>query len=95
VKAAAAIIREDIQSALFDDSHYPAPGRMCEDINSQIPVTDLFFGGSYFDKRRFNLQHLKLVCTNISHSIMTNICAYLIHEIASIGALLQIMLYIV
>ena len=56
LKAAAAIIRNDIQPCVFDNTMYPPPSRMFENINIDIP--DLL---SYF------LQQLKLVCTNISH----------------------------
>ncbi|CAH2090972.1 unnamed protein product [Euphydryas editha] len=34
--AAAAIIREDIQTAVFDNSNYPPPSRMFEDLNNEI-----------------------------------------------------------
>lgn len=37
LEAAAAIIREDIQSAAFDNTDYPPPGRMFEDLNSVVP----------------------------------------------------------
>lgn len=37
LEAAAAIIRKDIQSVVIDNSHYPPPGRMFEDINNLIP----------------------------------------------------------
>ncbi|KAJ0169956.1 hypothetical protein K1T71_014562 [Dendrolimus kikuchii] len=35
--AAAAIIREDIQTAVFDNCNYPPPSRMLEDLNNEIP----------------------------------------------------------
>lgn len=35
--AAAAIIREDIQTAVFDNSNCPPPSRMFEDLNNEIP----------------------------------------------------------
>ncbi|CAH1108371.1 unnamed protein product [Psylliodes chrysocephalus] len=36
-EAAAAIIREDIQSTVLDNSNYPLPGRIFEDLNNEIP----------------------------------------------------------
>lgn len=74
MEAAAAIIRNDIQSAVFDNSEYPPPGRMFEDVNSEIPESLTYFLEQVILKyKRFNLEHLKLVCTNIIHSIMTAI----------------------
>ena len=66
IEAAASIIREDIQSAVFDNSHYPPPGRMFEDLNNDIPqsLTHLL-ERIILKKKRSNFDHLKLVCTNI------------------------------
>ncbi|CAH0556725.1 unnamed protein product [Brassicogethes aeneus] len=70
--AAAAIIREDIQTAVFDNSNYPPPGRMFEDLNNEIPESLTYFVERVILKnKRSNLDHLKLKCTNICHSIMT------------------------
>jgi hypothetical protein len=71
LKTAAAIIRDDIQSCVFDNTMYPPPSRMFENIN-----TDILDSLSYFleqvilKNKRHNLEHLNLVCTNISHIIM-------------------------
>lgn len=74
LKAAAAIIREDIQSLTFDNSDYPSPNRMFEDIYSVIPESLTYFLEKLILKnKRFKLEHFKLVCTNISHIIMTAI----------------------
>ncbi|CAG4987924.1 unnamed protein product [Colias eurytheme] len=43
LKAAAAIVREDIQSCVFDNTMYPPPGRMFEDINNDIPESLSYF----------------------------------------------------
>lgn len=42
LEAVAAIIREDIQSVVTDNSHYPPPGRMFEDINRHIPKSHIY-----------------------------------------------------
>lgn len=74
LEAAASIIREDIQSSVFDNSYYPPPGRMFEDLNNDIPQSLTFFLEQMILKnKRSNFDHLKLVCTNICHSIMTAI----------------------
>ncbi|PZC75227.1 hypothetical protein B5X24_HaOG206534 [Helicoverpa armigera] len=72
LEAAAAIILEDIQSCVFDNTMYPPPGRMFENINNDIPESLSYFLEKVILKnKRHNLDHLKLVCTNISHCIMT------------------------
>lgn len=72
LKAAAAIVREDIQSCVFDNTMYPPPGRMFENVNNDIPKSLSYFLEQVILKnKRHNLDHLKLVCTNISHCIMT------------------------
>ena len=72
LEAAAAIIREDIQSSVFDNSNYPPPGRMFEDLNNEIPESLTYFTERVILKnKRTNLDHLKLICTNICHSIMS------------------------
>lgn len=43
LKAAAAIVREDIQSCVFDNTMYPPPGRMFDNINNDIPESLSFF----------------------------------------------------
>lgn len=74
LEAAAAIIREDIQSAVFDNSKYPPPGRMFENLNDNIPESLTYFLERVILKnKRSNLDHFKLICTNICHSIMTAI----------------------
>lgn len=47
LKAAAEIIREDIQSCMFDNTMYPPPGRMFEDINNDIPESFFFWDKSF------------------------------------------------
>ncbi|GBP81140.1 hypothetical protein EVAR_88238_1 [Eumeta japonica] len=71
--AAAAIIREDIQTAVFDNSNYPPPSRMFEDLNNEIPESLTYLVERVILKnKRSNLDHLKLIiCTNICHCIMT------------------------
>lgn len=72
LEAAADIIREDIQTAVFDNSNYPPPGRMFEDLNNEIPESLTYFVERVILKnKRSSLDHLKLVCTNICHSLMT------------------------
>lgn len=72
LEAAAAIIREDIQSAAFDNTDYPPPGRMFEDLNSVVPESLTHFLELVIEKnKRSNIDHFKLICRNISHSIMT------------------------
>lgn len=71
LKAAAAIVRY-IQSCVFDNTVYPPPSRMFENINNDIPESlSYFFEQIILNNKRHNLEHSKLVCTNISHSIMT------------------------
>ena len=68
LKAAAAIIRDDIQFCAFDNTTCPPPSRMFENINTDIPDSLSYFWGQVVLKnKRHNLEHLKLVCTNISH----------------------------
>lgn len=70
--AAAAIIRDDIQTAVFDNSNYPPPSRMFEDLNDGIPESLTHFVERVISKqKRSNSDHLKLICTNICHIIMT------------------------
>lgn len=72
MKAAAAIIREDIQSVVIDNDNYPPPSQMFENINSDIPEALTYFLEQVILKnRRFKVDHLKLICTTISHCIMT------------------------
>ena len=72
LKTAEAIIREDIQSLVFDNTNYPSPSQMFEDINSDIPKSLTYFLKQVILKnKRSKLEHLKLVCTSISHSIMS------------------------
>ena len=72
LKTAAAIIREDILSLVFDNTNYPSPSQMFEDINSDIPESLSYFLEQVILKnKRSKLEHLKLVCTSISHSIMS------------------------
>ena len=72
LKTAEAIIREDIQSLVFDNTNYPSPSQMFEDINSGIPKSLTYFLEQVILKnKRSKLEHLKLVCTSISHSIMS------------------------
>lgn len=74
LKAAAAIIREDIQALVFDNRDYPPPNRMFEDICSVIPESLTYFLEQLILKnKRCKIEHLKLVCINISHIIMTAI----------------------
>ena len=69
--SAASIVRENIQFAVFDNTHYPSPGRMLENLNNDIPqsLTHLV-EQIILRNKRSNVDHLKLVCTNICHSIM-------------------------
>ena len=70
--AAAAIIREDIQTAVFDNSNYPPPSHMFEDLNNEIPESLTFLMERVILKNKpSNLDHLKLICTNICICIMT------------------------
>ena len=72
LKIAAAIIRDDIQSLAFDNTNYPSPSQMFEDINSVIPESLTYFLEQVILKnKQSKLEHLKLVCTSISHSIMS------------------------
>lgn len=43
LEAAADIIRDDIQSTVFDNSNYPPPGSMFEDLNNDIPESLTYF----------------------------------------------------
>ena len=43
LEAAAAIIREDIQCTVLENSNYPPPSRMFEDTNTDIPKSLTFF----------------------------------------------------
>ena len=68
LKAAAAIIRDDIQSCVFGNTMYPLPSRMFENINTDITDSlSYFLEQVILENKRHNLEHLKLVCTNISH----------------------------
>lgn len=71
LKAAAAIVREDIQSIVFDTDNYPPPTQMFEDINSDIPESLTYLLEQIILKnKRSKLEHSKLICTNVSHCIM-------------------------
>jgi len=61
LEAAVAIIREDIQSTVLDNSNYPPPGRMFEDLNNEIPESlTHFLERVILKNKRSNLDHLKL-----------------------------------
>ena len=62
LEAAASIIHEDIQSAVFDNTNYPPPGRMFEDLNNDIPqsLTHLV-EQIILRNKRSNVDHLKLL----------------------------------
>ncbi|KAE9525653.1 hypothetical protein AGLY_014180, partial [Aphis glycines] len=74
LKAAATILREDIQSVVCDTKNYPPPSQMFENINREIPESLTYFLELLILKnKRHKLENLKLICTTISHCIMAAI----------------------
>lgn len=74
LKAAATILREDIQSVVCDTKNYAPPSQMFENINREIPESLTYFLELLILKnKRHKLENLKLICTTISHCIMAAI----------------------
>lgn len=73
VRAAAAIIREDIRSKVYETDHYPSAENFLEGAESDIPETlNILLEGIILKNKRDSRDKYMTQCISIAHSIISS-----------------------